>query len=369
MDKRKLFVSRTMEQPNLHRSEHGLVAIFSVLIIMAILTLLTIGFSNVVRNAQNRTLNDQLNTQAFYAAETAINDARNVIEANLGNLTSVDKTSCGPNANFPNYILDASLGIEYTCLLIDTSPTEGGFDNVGDPVVTKVKTKDGSRITMFQFGWDSPNPSDPVNNLTFSQTCDYANMTLPTAAAWGNGVGMLRVDLVPTNAFDRTQMVNDSYTFFLYPTSNTCANTNNIIGVQPGPTNQAGTLITECNSTGGFRCQGRILLPATSTVSEFYMRMQSYYNEVATEFSVTTPLGVGELVDGWATVDATGKASGVYRRIRANIPVDASASYNAGLSNVFSLLSGESICKQLVGAPPSAIGGGSLDVGSCQTLN
>jgi len=36
----------------------------------------TSWLSNITRQAQRRTLDDQLNTQAFYAAESGINDAK-----------------------------------------------------------------------------------------------------------------------------------------------------------------------------------------------------------------------------------------------------------------------------------------------------
>ena len=69
-------------------NEAGFIAIFSVLVIMGILTLLTIGFSNVTRQAQKRALDDHLNTHAFYAAESGINIAKSK--------PLVDKPDCEP---------------------------------------------------------------------------------------------------------------------------------------------------------------------------------------------------------------------------------------------------------------------------------
>ena len=79
-----------MKHLKIHQEQDGIIAFFSVLVIMGILTLLTIGFSKVTRDAKKRTFDDALNTQAFYAAETGVNGAITAVRS--GGITSANTT-------------------------------------------------------------------------------------------------------------------------------------------------------------------------------------------------------------------------------------------------------------------------------------
>lgn len=340
-------------------AEQGIVAIFSVMIIMGILTLLIIGYSNITRQAQQRTLNEQLNTQAFYAAESGINEARRALLANIANPSVVNKTDCQGGSY--DYQMDPILGIEYTCLLIDVEPPSAVFDGLnvageGEPIVTRLESADGSVIASINVNWDSWDPNDSAINRTFTA----GSPTFPTETIWASSIGALRVDLVPVSAaLDRAATVNSSYTFFLYPSSNGAIPANNSVGVVAGVNNQAGTLITNCSSPAPYRCRGRINIIGGSTA--YYMRIQAYYNAVSTEFVAYNSVGsVSELRNGQALIDATGKAADVYRRVQVHVPIRADASYFNGLHEAFSLLTADSLCKRIVGAPQGAPGTGSI---------
>src|SRR5690349_2098676 len=76
--------------------QQGFVSIFAVLIIMSVLTLIAIGFSMVSRQAEKNTLDDQLNTQAFYAAESGINDVSRIVDAAASG-SRFEKPDCDGN--------------------------------------------------------------------------------------------------------------------------------------------------------------------------------------------------------------------------------------------------------------------------------
>jgi hypothetical protein len=57
------------------RREGGFVSIIVCMIIMTILSLITIGFAQIMAREQRQALDRQLSSQAFYAAESGVNDA------------------------------------------------------------------------------------------------------------------------------------------------------------------------------------------------------------------------------------------------------------------------------------------------------
>ncbi|HET6924792.1 MAG TPA: pilus assembly PilX N-terminal domain-containing protein, partial [Candidatus Saccharimonadales bacterium] len=63
------------KQQSIRGDERGMVSIMVTLVMIIVITLIVIGFAQVVRRNQRETLDRQLSTQAYYAAETGINDA------------------------------------------------------------------------------------------------------------------------------------------------------------------------------------------------------------------------------------------------------------------------------------------------------
>ena len=325
----------------------GFISIFSVLIIMSVLTLIAVGFSSITRQAQRRTLDAQLNTQAFYAAESGINDARRALETT----PNINKTTCKTTGDGYKYDVDSTLGVGYTCLLIDSEPIDFKYDSVpvqgtGEPVVTQFDTDEAVRKVVFS--WDSS-----VGKLAdISDENATASPTLPKAEIWGGDVGILRVDLVPKDSLNRADLVNRGYTFFLYPTTGSGGSTS--IGVVNGTADKAGTLFTKCDNNAETRCTGTLELYATHmpgnipTSKSYMLRLQSFYNPTRVRIQGLDAAGVAmKLKNGQAVVDSTGKANDVFRRIRVRLPLNAVA----GMHESFGLLSGDSICKRLITAP------------------
>jgi hypothetical protein len=339
------------------QDQRGFVSIFTVMIIMSVLTLVAIGFSGIVRQAERRTLDNQLNLQAFYAAESGVNDARRIIDAYVRtNPTSnFDKDSCDGQLAGQNlaYTVDATTNVGYTCVLVDSDPFSIQADSVppvgtGEPFITSFST--ANIISGFTFQWDSDDPTAtaPASALT------AGSPTLPTATVWGNSIGILRVDLVPldvTDSLSRQNLVNNGYTFFLYPTSLSGVNTLNTdgnpgINVLNGTNDKAGTSVTQCNNTG-YRCRATILLGSTAgalTARRYMVRLQALYNPIKVDFSPFDAVRAAQRMQGGqAVVDVTGKANDVYRRIRTVVPLNVIPGEHPALA----LLSANSVCKRL----------------------
>lgn len=365
-------ISISIKKTPTNQNESGIIAIFSVLIIMGILTLLTIGFSGITRQAQKRALDDFLNTQAFYAAESGVNSA--LEDVRTGAITTQNTDCTGAfGAGEVNPVIDAGRNIRLSCLLVNPTPTDVVFDSVpevgvGEPVTSAVRSLTPTEAASYlEIEWDSPNGSaDPLVNYNFSA----GSPVLPSDTVWGNSVGMVRVDVVPAtiSPSDRAGLVNGGYTFYLYPTRNTSVLASNSVGVLPGPNHQAGTLITRCNLSGDYRCFGRInfhnAAGTPTAFNHFYVRIQAYYNPVRISIAPKTSSNNSiQLRDGQAVIDSTGQANDVFRRIQVRAPIRPDGAWNEGYHEVFAIFSGDSLCKRYIGAPTAADGSGGTTIG------
>lgn len=333
----------------IRRQQSGFVAIFSVLIIMGILTLLVLGFSSITRQAQKRALDDHLSTQALYAAESGIN----LVAWDIANGDTVDDiTDCDTETPQYQHVIDDDNGVHISCLLVDMSPPDLEFSQVsvagvGEPIVASVEST--GTIASMAFEWDASNCDGP---------CPIGNRgssDLVPLGTWGQNVGMLRVDLTSSGAApsDRNGSAGQTYTFYLYPTTNSSGTTQ--MTVNSGLGNQGAILLTYCNSANSiYRCRAVINLNGAPS-SAYYMRLTSYYNPVSVRVSAynqnNAAGNVARLQNGQAVIDVTGRANDVFRRLQARVPINASAGYRTGLHGAFSLFSGDSICKRYLSLP------------------
>ncbi len=340
------------------RRQEGVVAIFSVLIIMGILTLLTVAFSNLSRQSLRRTLDDQLNTQALYAAEAGVNQVWNMIMAGpLG----ADKETCD-GGGF-DYDVDGTNNVAISCLMYSRNVLNYENSSVpvvgeGDPAATRIEPVSGDAVRYMDFEWDAATEGAGLHN---GSMISGNSPELPPRSSWGTGglgVGMLRVDLVPASSLDRASTVTGSYSFFLYPSgsSGTMSNPSTgtpSMGVRPGgaTADQHGpTLVTRCANSGEYRCFGRVVLEGPA-VNDYYMRVTSYYDSTKIRATARNASNTVLRIQSQVLVDVTGKANDVYRRIQVRLPADYNESYNVGLHNPYSLISGDSICKRFIGVP------------------
>ncbi len=342
-------------------AEEGLVAIFTVLVVMGILTLLTLGFSNITRQAQKRTLDDQLSTQAFYAAETGINRAWNLIDT--GVLTS-DKTECLNEMGSIDfgYAIDSPLGISVSCLLIDLSPSSVQFSSVpvGEARAFYIGRSTGPEINQFTFNWDNTGEQSPSNDdLSPDAVFDNGSPRLLTDANWGTRVGMVRVDIIPitadmTETLARDRMAEDSYSVFLYPSADPNADGSDAVHhIHTGINGQGIVLGRQCTgSNPGYRCTATVRM-ADGTSTGYYMRVRSYYNAVSLEITAKDTNGDSvEFHNTQAVIDSTGKVNDVYRRLKVSVPIGPEF---PGYHEPFSILSASSLCKRIIGVPDASV--------------
>jgi Tfp pilus assembly protein PilX len=307
------------------RTEDGLVAIVVAGVIMIILSLLTLGFAKLMQREQRQAVDRALSSQAFYAAESGVNDAVDMI--NTGP-TPVAKTDCNTGAPYDGNFA-ASLNATYSCVLVNPTPNELSFTPLTSNLskLMQLKAKNGQKIARISLSWAGENEDPAMYNGCGSNPFPVNN------TIWRNTIstaGLLRVDLVPVQPppFTRDGLAKGAMNLYLYPvggcgsTGITYQNPNTDPGMNA---NQGQTVKVRCNaaSTEPHHCTLNINIPAAYAQTTYALRLKTMYHDSDVSVRAYNNSGVQlELAGAQAIVDATGKAADVLRRIQVRVPLN-----------------------------------------------
>ncbi|MDL2341487.1 MAG: hypothetical protein QFB87_00205 [Patescibacteria group bacterium] len=327
----------------LHKDQSGLASLVIAILIIIILSTIVTGFLQIIRHEQRRSLDRQLSSQAFYAAESGVNDAVKAINEQG---FSGDKTTCQPyatgTASAPTAIsgksnmLTANGSVKYTCLLIDQSPGSIEYKSIRPAHATAfpVTSANGVPVSGITLSWrDTTAGYDkfrPVSDISFT-----------SEAKW-NSTGLLKVDIVPADTLDRNAFISNTKTYYLYPNASNGSSTGTI---DYGSSNSGDIVDGQCTGTGdNAKCSVSISgLPSTSS----YVRVTSMYRAVSLKVTGTTSVGsaITDFKDVQVQVDVTGQAADVTRRIQVRLP------HNRTDVPDYSLSSMDTLCKRFLIVP------------------
>lgn len=348
-------------------NEQGFAAIVVSITIVIVLSLLTVGFAQLMRNEQNQVTNRQLSNQAYYAAEAGVNDAVKAI--NNGYVQH--KTSCGVDtsgAAGAQYLTDQNVGssgpktdatVEWSCLLIDPAPFSLQYDSISTTTPTNMiaigtnTSETGTLpITSLTISWQDAD--DGIK--TFRGSSGNAPNPFPPAVQWGS-VGMLRFSMAQIDDFAsvgcaidcRTSILARSVTAFLYPNGPTGAAANSL-ALTPG-LNSGQIVDGNCNTAKGPRyCSVTITGINATTV---LLSLRSIYSATNVTISAKSGASSIRLAGAQSLIDSTGKAQDVVKRIQVRLPDKADFAFPG-----FDADATGSLCKQLQVYPGSANGCG-----------
>ncbi len=321
-------MSMSSMRRELSGDDRGMASFIVVIIMMLVITLIILGFGQVVRTNNREALDKQLSAEAYYAAESGINAASHVVRSqlNLGNAV-LSKTTCNPDgAGTGHYMPTATDGIlqknssgaptvSFSCLLVNPNPPSLQFTNVttSTTAVTPINFTNSSGAAAngkaLTFTWSAAGSG--AQNVT---SCNNSSGTkLPVQTAWGCAYALLRVDILPlpSGTFTSDTLTAAAKTFYFEPSTTDTS--------QALASAAIGNIVkANCTATVT-QCVGSIQV----TGSNYYVRLSSLY---LTSPSVTI---TGTLAsDGSAAsfngaqvlVDATGKAQDVLRRVEVRLP-------------------------------------------------
>ncbi len=341
---------------HINRDEKGLVSLVVTMIIILVLSITVIGFAQLMRREQRQALDRQLNTQAFYAAESGVNDAVKILKT----IPNAKKPACDnsgitPNTAIPLFTalipnLDNGVGtISYSCVTVDPAPTSLEYSNINTDK-SKVVPVQTSMIMQYIFiSWQDTSPNPKFTG------CAATRPNPAFTAGWpADCPGVLRVDIVPTGGggIDRDSLANSTMTAFLYPIYNGLAGVSQK-ALTGGFGNQGSIEDIQCSGSAQplapKQCKARI---SVSTTTRYYLRLKSIYNPSSVTVTASndgnTPL---PLEGAQAIVDSTGKANDVLKRIQVRVPT----STIDGFFPEFPIEGLGSICKRLAIIPPSTV--------------
>ncbi len=360
------------KQKGLSANQKGLVSLTVTIIIMIVITLIVSSFALIVRREQKRALDRQLSSQAFYAAETGVEDA---IEAmsypvpdppNPSYRLTDNVTDCtGPDSFFTKtaalqYNPVISENIEYTCVLVDQDVEEWNTASVnpedGSFVVPVKVRPGGDTIDKIRVSWQEKDSNTNAGNF---------QQNFPALPQGGMPVPMLRVTVLPGfdpsingGTLSRADLETGMHTMFLYPQAGAPNTHGNITYVAGGPDHdsQGSFVVGHCNTVHTdtqlpLHCNVDIGGGAMTAIPrhEYFVHIQPLYQSASVSVQALNGSDASlPLIDSQAVVDVTGKAADVLRRIQVRVPIGEGEAVR-NLSSILppgALVSEEAICKK-----------------------
>jgi hypothetical protein len=322
------------------KNRSGMVAIMVTAMIMVILSLITLGFARLVSREQRQALDDQLSTQAFYAAESGVNAAA----AKMRGGVLAEKNDCDVSTYNNGTIDSATPEVRFTCLMIDPTPTELKFNNgfIKTDRARVVPVFTNPLATELNFRWSDNNPA----RVNAGADCDVRR--IPALNQWGDDrVAMLEVDLIPfpnaaTGNLNREFLDQNTATFLFYPcgdssASVTTVNYTNFRAGDASGSRRGNIQAVFCDKSGGYTCSVTVNgFPAMN----YYARIKSIYSSANVEVAGKSGTNVVSFANAQVVVDSTGRANDVLRRVQVRLPFESQA-----LKPEASLQSKDEICK------------------------
>jgi Tfp pilus assembly protein PilX len=335
------------------KKEQGFVSILVASLLIVILSLIVLGFNQIMLREQRQVLDRQLSSQAFYAAETAVNDVYEKLKKN--ELPAAEKTTCDVT-NWPsegrNGRINDSSGAAYTCITYDQTPASLIFSNgsisTQESKIFQIQNATGGNIRSVTFEWSG----EGSNKSILSNTC--ANQELPPTMT--NRVPLLRVELtrlpLSTNAadtFNRQSLIDNTTYFYLYPKSG-CGTNAVSYGLYTATAQKGPLLDVNCSTSAAYACSFTLSdIDAANPSDRYIARVKSIYNNADMRVTATGSSGASfQFLNAQVQVDATGKAGDVLRRINVSL-----GSPNFPIPE-YGLFSMDGICKDLQVAPAPA---------------
>ncbi|HEY1645329.1 MAG TPA: pilus assembly PilX N-terminal domain-containing protein [Candidatus Saccharimonadales bacterium] len=312
------------------KSQAGYASFVITLVTIIVVSLIVVAFSTDARLEQKNSLANNEATQAYYAAESGINDAYAVIVSDIRhNASPPTYTSCAPansayiNSSNSNEL--NSTNTEYTCLIVNPAPTAINIQGVqsGQGEVIPLYNP-STAINHITVSWEE----DTTGALTFSGCTSSSGTFMPSGSYTGCSAGVLQLDILSGTSLNNDINSNNGFnsqptTIFLQPTHNSGAAALETVG---NPT-EDNVYPVECGSSPGsgypgqYDCTATINVPSNNT---YYLHLQSFYDQ-STNISVTAqstaPTGSNNLAisNDQVVIDSTGEADGQLKRIQENV--------------------------------------------------
>ncbi len=349
-------------------NQYGMVSITVTIVFIVVISLVVLGFSQVSRRNSRETLDRQLSSQAFYAAETGVKDVQNKIATMLERGEEpANQTECKDTSKYTRN--DGKVGdksdAEYTCLLVDVEPKTLDYTNVssGSSIVVPLNSTEGT-LNENEIVWKRTSAavnSNIANCPSIKGGNPWTNFpkSSPTTN-WNCPFGVIRIELMPVGSATLSSAdaaAAASMVVFAYPRQ---GNINDPTAVTYSPGNTGKVIAAKCNNDecrikiDGLNFASAFMRARTmyADASSFQIRADGFDATVDRPNSDSTVSSGNAFKNGQVVIDVTGKSQDVLRRIqvRGSLTGGTSRTDSSSFSD-FAIRSNESICKRYETAP------------------
>lgn len=331
---------------HMHEDQRGIISIITVMLLAIVLAVTTTSFLRLMLRSNRQVVDSTLSSQAYYAAETGVEDAIKSIKDDLSSIPLND-TDCAATPVDGSVQSDLGNGTAYSCQLIDKMPTLlnktlkeyeswlvniEGFNNTGATATD---------VEEIEIEW-SQLTSDPILSARSADSPD-----LPSDSVWKSNLWMpaLRIQAMfapNTGSLNRASFTE--HTSFVVPGGGAADSIDTSV-VNPG--------LKDASCSGSpLICRATINVPQNTTSLSTKLLIKSLYR--GSDVKVILKDGSGNTLrasNAQARIDVTGRAGDVFRRIEAYVSISDS------MNSDFSLQSGEDICKLLSTRPGTTVDG------------
>ncbi len=343
--------SKARPTKSLVNNQEGMVAITTTLIIMILIALVVSSFALLVGREQRESLDRQLSTQAFYAAEAGVRDATDALSRNTSLVTAKNNCNGFVSDTGLAYQQDLSTNVKYSCVLINTTPNNilnTNLDPVDGSFVIPIEAN--TNLSKLKISWQNNN-----GDLQFEDSARGSSFGLPTGQDASNSAlktGMPRITLVPGfngGNLTRQKIIDESQTLFLYPKTGLPSS----VAYEPNGNQSRSTqgqfVSGDCKTNhpnDTFACASTL---TGLSQRNYFLVIKPLYRPISLEVTgYDSANQKTTFSNAQAVIDSTGKATDVLRRIQVRVPIEKGPS----LRNMQSLFpeaaveSTDSFCKQ-----------------------
>lgn len=329
-----------IKKQNLRKNQDGVVSIIVTIMIILLITLIVLALAQNSNREQRQSLDRQLSNQAYYNAESGINDTVNMLRKYPA--AAAEKTDCGqlqPPDGSPPYDNKLSPGgnNQYSCITYDKDPATLAYQDVNSSsaVVIPIQTENAGGIARLQISWEEKDGNN------FSGCADNADGSsqLPQSLDINCKAGLLKTSIIASQSgLSRANLANNSSTAFIVPTR---AAAQPPIPYYAGYTNSGGIFAGNCSSSNvPMKCKAELELNLAPNVFVFLTLKSIYKNSNVVVSAVNDAGEAVELKNAQVLIDSTGKSADVLRRVQVRVP--ARTPYAA---SDYALQTTDSICK------------------------
>ena len=302
---------RVYKKGSAEMSEKGMVSFLVTLIMMSVVVLVVVGFTQSTNDNRRQALDNALGDQAFYAAESGVNAA--IQQMNGQSIFGLrDKNQCADDANWKKAVLPTEEGVENTCLLIEAKLKDLVYNNLSpqnNAIAIPIIAEAGN-VTQIKLTWDKGDTNPSTSSLA---SCQGTNTV--SQASWKCSYAALRVDVLPDGNYTRDAMLKNTLTAFLFPSNSGGSGALDGSGsnIHGGSVAQGTKQLVLCTEA-----QCSITISGFAPNQKVYLRISSLYRSVPT---LTVSTNVASLVGTQIMIDSTGRSQDVYKRIRVRVPL------------------------------------------------